>query len=354
LFFRHFYGFFETETTTSATLFRKLKETLTKFNINFDDMPSIKLSHGLSNMEQHVDIPLLTSDDLLQAKTHDGQIEKKEMSAGFSNYSQSLKPSTGSLKAAWDHAWGGSGAVDAARSRDYPASISKASSAASMNGLSKIVEVSQLEPASSGAFVTPVASHFPPLGFAMGCVQGVYLVTQNERGLLLVDIHAAHERILYEKLKKNLSDEQAISSQQLLIPHVFQASDQELATCEAERDSLLRLGFDVSAIGMQELSIRTIPHLFGRIEPETLVRDVLRELMLYGAQSVMNERLEHLLQTMACHTAVRAHDELCVDELNALLRQMEMTPNSGRCNHGRPTFYELPMKELDQWFSRGK
>lgn len=333
---------------------RVLSKPLSRTNTNFDDMPSIKLSHDLNTTGQHVDIPLLTSGDLLQAKTHDGQIQKKEINAGFSNYSQSSKPSAGSLKAAWDHAWGGSGAIDATRARDYPAKASSNSYAAVVSQPVNISDTSEQFSDSKTKLGLTGSSPYPPLGFAMGCVQGIYLVAQNERGLLLVDIHAAHERILYEKLKKNLSDEQAISSQQLLIPHIFQASDQELATCEAERESLLRLGFDVSAIGLQELSIRTIPHLFGRIDPETLVRDVLRELMLYGAQSVMNERFEHLLQTMACHTAVRAHDELSLDELNGLLRQMEATPNSGRCNHGRPTFYELPMKELDQWFSRGK
>ncbi len=196
-----------------------------------------------------------------------------------------------------------------------------------------------------------------PLGFALGVLHGVYLLAQNKNGLVMIDIHAAHERVLYEQLKQRveLGD---LPSQHLLIPHVWQATPHELAICESAPDILKKLGFELSLLDGAKVQIEAIPHALSASNPTTLLKDVLVEIEDFGVQTVLQEKMDHLLQTMSCHAAFRAKDRadegLNMAELNSLLRQMETTINSGRCNHGRPTVFEIPMRDLDTWFARGR
>lgn len=195
------------------------------------------------------------------------------------------------------------------------------------------------------------ASEFP-LGFAVAQLHGVYILSQSAAGLVLVDMHAAHERIVFEKLRSQSS---AIgATQRLLIPSVLNGSEKEMATVEAHRDNLLRLGFDVSTTGPKTLALRSVPSLLADAAPEALLRSVLAELDELGVSATIETQRDELLSTMACHAAVRANRLLSVAEMNALLREMEATERSGQCNHGRPTWYQLTLKELDALFMRGR
>jgi DNA mismatch repair protein MutL len=192
-----------------------------------------------------------------------------------------------------------------------------------------------------------------PLGYAIAQLHGVYVLSQNEAGLVLVDMHAAHERILYEKLKRAI-DAGPPASQPLLIPVLMAASATELATADEHRDTLERLGFAVSAAGPQQLAVRAAPALVAGGDVAALLRALLADLREQPASRVLEARRNELLATMACHGAVRAHRSLTLPEMNALLRQMEETERADQCNHGRPTWVQLSMKELDTLFMRGK
>jgi DNA mismatch repair protein MutL len=193
----------------------------------------------------------------------------------------------------------------------------------------------------------------PPLGFALAQLSGIYILAQNAHGLIVVDMHAAHERIVYEKLKAAL-DTAGIPTQPLLVPVSFYAEAVDVATAESERDSLLRLGFDLAPLSPTQLVLRTLPAMLRQAEAETLVLEILRELREYGATRALTERRNELLATLACHTAVRANHTLGVAEMNALLREMERTERADQCNHGRPTWFPLTLADLDKMFMRGQ
>jgi DNA mismatch repair protein MutL len=203
------------------------------------------------------------------------------------------------------------------------------------------------------ASAMPLSQDEHPLGFALAQLSGIYILAQNAQGLIVVDMHAAHERIVYEKLKASL-DTEKIATQPLLIPVSFYADPLEVATVEAEQDALHKLGFDIAPLSPTTLAVRAMPVMLKQSEAEAAAHDVMDELREFGASRAMTERRDELLATLACHGAVRANRILSITEMNALLREMEQTERSGQCNHGRPTWFQLSMKDLDKLFMRGQ
>lgn len=193
----------------------------------------------------------------------------------------------------------------------------------------------------------------PPLGYAVAQLHGIYILAENADGLIVVDMHAAHERIGYEKLK-SAHDGIGLRAQPLLVPASLSLAERDADVAEAEAETLAALGFEVTRSGPQSVLVRSVPALLAQADPQALLRDVLADLREHGASRRIAGARDELLSTMACHGAVRAHRRLTLPEMNALLRQMEATERSGQCNHGRPTWAHFSLAEIDRWFLRGR
>ena len=194
----------------------------------------------------------------------------------------------------------------------------------------------------------------PPLGFAIAQLLGIYILAQAEDSLLLIDMHAAAERVNYEKMKRQRQENGNLQSQRLLIPVTFAASHEECATLADHAEALAGFGLELSDMGGNTLAVRAVPAMLGKADVVSLAKDVLSELAQVGSSQTIEEHENHILATMSCHGSVRAGRQLTLPEMNALLRDMENTPRSNQCNHGRPTWVKLTLKELDALFLRGQ
>ncbi len=219
----------------------------------------------------------------------------------------------------------------------------------------QIAVYDQLHGATATATALPTTDHHesPPLGFALAQLQGIYILAQNSQGLVLVDMHAAHERVTYERMKQDWAEE-GIRSQPLLVPETLVVTSREVRLAEEHAALLQELGFELSAMGPETLSIRAVPALLRHADVKALVLDLLADLNVSGESSRVRERCNEILGTMACHGSVRASRQLSVAEMNALLRDMERTERGGQCNHGRPTWVQMSMDDLDRLFLRGR
>ncbi|MET3715600.1 DNA mismatch repair endonuclease MutL [Pseudomonas sp. PvP001] len=211
----------------------------------------------------------------------------------------------------------------------------------------------------AGSSTAPIPSlpqgqgDIPPLGYALAQLKGIYILAENAQGLVLVDMHAAHERIMYERLKIAMASE-GLSGQPLLVPESLAMSQREADCAEEHAAWFQRLGFELQRLGPETVAIRQIPALLKQAEANRLVSDVLADLMEYGTSDRIQAHLNELLGTMACHGAIRANRRLALPEMNALLRDMENTERSGQCNHGRPTWTQMGLDDLDKLFLRGR
>jgi DNA mismatch repair protein MutL len=196
-------------------------------------------------------------------------------------------------------------------------------------------------------------NHSYPLGFAIAQLHGIYILSQNDQGLIIVDMHAAHERILYEQLKLAIKN-QIIQKQQLLIPVTFRVDPIALNLVYENQEILNQVGFELSVAGPDLLALRSVPVLLAKGDLEQIARDLIGELLQFGSSRLLDEKHNQLLSTFACHAAVRAHRQLTLTEMNALLRDMELIDRTDQCNHGRPTWRQVGLSEIDQWFLRGQ
>lgn len=193
----------------------------------------------------------------------------------------------------------------------------------------------------------------PPLGFAIAQLKGIYILAENEQGMIVVDMHAAHERITYEQMKTDF-DKEGLIAQPLLVPESLSVSQREADAVEQNPDVFLRLGFRVERAAAESIVVREIPALLRGTQVEALLRDVISDVLEHGTSQRIRHKINEILSTMACHGSVRANRKLTIPEMNALLRDMEATERSGQCNHGRPTYFQLSLDELDKLFLRGR
>jgi len=197
------------------------------------------------------------------------------------------------------------------------------------------------------------SNDIPPLGFALAQLHGVYILAQNQEGMVIVDMHAAHERITYESLKTSMQGD-GIYSQPVLVPVSVAVSQREADLAESSTSVFTELGFVIDRSGLESLTVREVPDLLRKADIAALVRDVLSDLVTYGSSERLRDEYNEVLSSMACHGSVRANRQLTIPEMNALLRDMERTERSGQCNHGRPTWRQMSMQELDRLFMRGR
>jgi DNA mismatch repair protein MutL len=207
--------------------------------------------------------------------------------------------------------------------------------------------------APSLADVPEEATEVPPLGFAVAQLAGVYILAENKDGLVVIDMHAAHERITYEKLKKSFDDRNLVC-QPLLVPETICVAENEANLVEQSGDALHKLGLVVDRSGPTTLTVREVPALLKNADVESLLRDVLSDMSESGQSNRVDDASDDFLATMACHHSVRANRLLSLDEMNALLREMETTERADQCNHGRPTWTTITLSELDRLFLRGR
>jgi DNA mismatch repair protein MutL len=208
------------------------------------------------------------------------------------------------------------------------------------------------EPVAIAERAVEETSH-PPLGYALAQLHGVYVLAQNAHGLVVVDMHAAHERIVYEKLKAAL-DMNQLASQPLIAPIAMALGDRDVQLVEEHRPFFEQLGFTLAVMSPREIAIRAVPAMLPGLDATTMLRELLDDLYEHGASRALTEKRDEILGTMACHGAVRANRTLTIPEMNALLRDMEATERSGQCNHGRPTWYQFALGDLDKLFMRGR
>jgi len=212
---------------------------------------------------------------------------------------------------------------------------------------------------SAGASSMPVqrsavdTGEIPPLGFAVAQIHGIFILAENAHGLIVVDMHAAHERITYEYLKRSMAEE-SIRSQPLLVPLAISVSKKDADCADSHPDTFQKLGFTLSRLSPEKITVRAVPSLLKNSDIESLVRDVLSDLLTHGSSERIQQAMNEILSTMACHGSVRANHRLTVPEMNALLRDMERTERSGQCNHGRPTWTQMSLSQLDKLFMRGQ
>jgi DNA mismatch repair protein MutL len=209
---------------------------------------------------------------------------------------------------------------------------------------------SQLE---NFAKLTADDAEVPPLGYAIAQLHGIYILAQNKEGLITVDMHAAHERITYERMKTACQNEE-LKMQPLLVPLSIAVSQSEADCAETEQGALLSIGIELERAAAESIVVRQVPSILRNANIEQLVRDVLSDVLEYGSSDRIQAHQDELLSTMACHGSVRANRHLTIPEMNALLRDMEATERSGQCNHGRPTWVYQSLDELDKLFLRGQ
>ncbi|TXS89243.1 DNA mismatch repair endonuclease MutL [Parahaliea maris] len=259
---------------------------------------------------------------------------------------------TGEIRSQPALAWGSPGAAPLGSGRAMPAGGYSAPAVSPARTAEQVRAYGQLHPPAA-PLPESEAEEVPPLGYALAQLKGIYILSENAHGLVLVDMHAAHERITYERLKQ-ARDAEGIRSQPLLVPQAVAVSSREVTLAQEHAGLFERLGLQVDSAGEESLLIRQIPVALRDSNVEQLLRDVLSDLAEYGSSDRIEAHMDEILSTMACHGSVRANRRLTIPEMNALLRDMEETERAGQCNHGRPTWTQLGLDELDRLFLRGR